>query len=293
MKLDMLPTTYYKMVDERANKKINEVWYDCNSTINSINSARTTKSDLGECIQGGGIYGVGVGNFAGLSVCSCQYISGRFGISEAVNVYCEALVIFGIIGLIIGFIVYIFDNSSYNETNENADYRISCEKRYRDEKIQEIKSEAQKEKQQYYTEFNNNVQNLSVQFAESELAKEVIEWMTNGFCKTIDAADRKGHIEKITVPFVFNVFNNKISCNLGTFDFELKRCKNLNGPLEQMALAKAVASAIQLEIKMRYPKDLSGTDVSIDISYSYKESYPATTISYVAPNGNYEAVRSW
>ena len=117
--------------------------------------------------------------------------------------------------------------------------------------------------------------------------------MTNGFCKTIDAADRRGHVEKITVPFVFNVFVDKITCNLGTFDFELKRCRSLNNPLEQTALARAIVSAIQLNIIMRYPKDSSGTDVSIDISYSYTDEYSATTITYVAPNGHYKAVRGW
>lgn len=134
---------------------------------------------------------------------------------------------------------------------------------------------------------------MSVRYAESALATEVINWMTEGFARTIDATDRRSHIERINVPFSFNVYTNKITCNLGTYDFEIKRCANLTSPLEQTAIARAIASAIQLNITMKYPKDASGTDFVLNISYAYAENHVSASITYTAPNGNYRSVQSW
>ena len=134
---------------------------------------------------------------------------------------------------------------------------------------------------------------MSVRYSESKLATEVIDWMSKGFSKTIDASDRRSHIEKINVPFSFKVYPDKISCPLGTYDFEIKRCANLNSPLEQTALARAIASSIQLNITMKYPKDASGTDFVLDIAYAYSENYVSISIIYTAPNGNYKPVKQW
>lgn len=282
MQTNVFPNEYNNTVDARTNNRVNEARHRSAGRIQAINNSRTSApKDYVEMWMM-------IGCFGGYIACSCACISkdsivAGFGTGVVVAFIC------GIIGLAIDK----SNKSSYEDSQANADSRVKEEEYFIEKEVQKIQSDAQIEKNQYFNEFENNAQNLSVQFAESELAKEVIEWMTNGFCKTIDAADRRSHVEKITVPFVFNVFNNKITCNLGTYDFELKRCRNLNSPLEQTALARAIVSAIQLNIIMKYPKDSSGTDISIDISYSYTNEYPSTTITYVAPNGNYKAVRCW
>lgn len=283
MQTNVFPSEYNRMVDSRTNNRVNEARQRSSSRIQSINNSRTSApKDYGT------LWGIMIGMFGGFIACSCVCIS-----NDSASAGFGTWVVVNIISIVIGVLIDKSAERAYDDNQANADSRIREEESSIENVVKKIQSDAQSEKSQYFSEFENNAQNLSVQFAESELAKEVIEWMTNGFCKTIDAADRRSHVEKITVPFVFNVFNNKITCNLGTFDFELKRCRNLNSPLEQTALARAIVSAIQLNIIMKYPKDSSGTDISIDISYSYTNEYPATTITYVAPNGNYKAVRGW
>ena len=171
---------------------------------------------------------------------------------------------------------------------EIDDLKASTEKL----KAEAVKS-AKKDYDNYLNEFEQEAQRMSINFADSDLAKEVIEWMTKGFCKTINSADRRGHVEKIVVPFRFDVYTNKITCNLGTYDFQIKRCRNLTGPIEQTALARAIANEIQINIKMEYPEDASGTETSINIVYEYANEFPVVTITYVAPNGNYKAVKDW
>ncbi|MBQ8636757.1 MAG: hypothetical protein IJ423_02030 [Clostridia bacterium] len=185
---------------------------------------------------------------------------------------------------------------------ENEIERIEAESK---NTINRLKLEHENKYNEYVHSFDSLVQEQSVRLAESELAIEVIEWMTDGFSKTIDTVDRRPHIERIDVPFVFSVYTNKITCNLGTYDFEIKRCSELKSPIQQTALAKAIASAIQVNIMMKYPQDISGTDVSINIEYEYKcesvyengetknNEYPDVKITYVAPNGNYQSVKEW
>ena len=284
MQTNVFPSVYNGTVDARTNTRINEARQRHNSRIQAINNSRATMPDPGN----GGIWGLAIGFFGGFIVCSGMCINDGSAVGGLIT-----WVIITIISVAIGHSIDKSSEKSYEKNQAMADSRIRDEEDSIKSEIRKIENDAQQEKNQYFSEFEINAQNLSVQFAESELAKEVIDWMTNGFYKTIDAADRQSYVEKVTVPFVFNVFKNKITCNLGTFDFNLERCRNLNSALEQTALARAIVSAIQLNIIMKYPKDVSGTDISVDISYSYTNECSQTTITYVAPNGNYKTVRGW
>ena len=145
----------------------------------------------------------------------------------------------------------------------------------------------------YYHGFEEEAKRRSVNYAESALAQEVIAWMTNGFCAAIDAFDRRSHVQKIDVPFMFNVYCNKITCNIGTYDFELKRCANLPSALDQAALNRAIAAAIQVNIMMKYPQDVTGTSVNVTTTYSYTKDSAVATLRYEAFNGNYKEVHNW
>lgn len=283
MQTNVFPQTYKDQVDSIVQGKINAIRGQSNSRVDNINRSRR------EAPSGGAItLGWFIGGCGGFFVCSgvCT-TSGSILSGIITGVFCAAVAIG------IGVAINNLFESSYKSHNSKIDSKVSEEKKELDNQIRELRDDARKEYEEYTRQFESNAQAMSVQFAESELAKEVIEWMTAGFCRTIDCVDRGSHVEQITVPFAFNVFYNKITCNLGTYDFNLKRCRNLNSPLEQTALARAIVSAIQLNIMMKYPKDASGTDISIKIGYSYTKEYPATTITYVAPNGNYQAVKEW
>lgn len=198
-----------------------------------------------------------------------------------------------IIGLVIGAIKSSSVSKSYNESVNAANCSLEREKEQTVHNKEKIQADAEKEYCDYIAQFEAAAQSMSVQFAESQLAIEVIEWMTQGFAKAIDSTDRRSHVERIDVPFMFQVYSSKITCDLGTFDFVIERCRDLESPLEQTALSRAIASAIQLNITMKYPKDASGTDIVTDIYYRYRTDYVNTTVFYSAANGNYKAVRDW
>ncbi len=173
--------------------------------------------------------------------------------------------------------------------------------------IEQHERECFKKINEYREVFEKEAQTLSVKYANSELAHEVIEWLSGGFIRTVRAVNRASHIESIRVPFEYYVEKHEIRCNIGKYNFEEHRCERLESVLEQTALARAIASQIQLKMIMNYDKDESGTEYKIEIKYSYPQpitsssysyrveqpDYVTVDLVYTAINGNYKAVQKW
>ena len=286
MQVKLFPEEQKTIFNSEMENVINQERQKCNENISQIaKKAPAAMKDDDKILgfMGGGIVGLVIGLF----MCIPMANNGSFGGAFMTWIIC------GIIGGCIGVAICGSMITSRNEQIAANKQEQENERKRLERKIEEINSTYQKMYENYVKNFELTAQQESVKFAESRLAKEVIEWMTDGFSKTIDATDRRSHIERINVPFAFNVYTNKITCNLGTYDFEIKRCSNLTSPIEQTALARAIASAIQLNIVMKYPQDESGTSISINIDYNYSTECPTTTVTYVAPNGNYRAVEKW
>jgi hypothetical protein len=155
--------------------------------------------------------------------------------------------------------------------------------------IQEIKTDIS----HYENGFTQKVQQMSVDLANSALAQEVVDWLTSGFLRTIQAFNRAPHVEQITVPFDFQVYKDRIFCNIGTYSFEEHRCAKLRDAVSQAALAKAIANQIQINIVMQYPQDQSGTKYKIDIDCQYPGAFSGVSLKYSALNGHYKPIQNW
>lgn len=285
MQVKLFPEEQFKLIEVEKSNAINEEQKKHSTMLDTIRKEHTTKPDVSFY----GVCGAVVGTIIAFFICLANDNNTSMGMGAWFMTWPICAVIAAIIGVFIGKGVV----SSWEDGNNSIAQKEQNEINRTKRKIEEINSTYQKMYENYVKNFELTAQQESVKFAESRLAKEVIEWMTDGFSKTIDATDRRSHIERINVPFAFNVYTNKITCNLGTYDFEIKRCSNLTSPIEQTALARAIASAIQLNIVMKYPQDESGTSISINIDYNYSTECPTTTVTYVAPNGNYRAVEKW
>ena len=177
----------------------------------------------------------------------------------------------------------------------------------RKSRIEKIHEQEKRDCADYKTQFETEARKMSVRYNGSPLTAEVINRLTGSFSEAIDAADRSSRSEKkIEISFPFSVYPDKITrepriyMDQDTYDFRTNRCENLTSPLQQTAIAMAIASSVQRNIAEKYPKDVSGTDVTLNIFYTYGESeskrgdgYVTATIVYTAPNSSYRPVRSW
>lgn len=290
MQTNDFPTKYNRIIDQKANEDIATARTQCSQLTNDVNRQRYSKPKNGNGTSTGASIGFGVGFFVCVGTCIATLEN---GFDEASTTGVIVYVVFFLIALMFGAMADASAKSSYEANEERINTRISMENQNLDQQIASIQNEAENKKARYFEWFESTAQKMSANFAESALAKEVIDWMTSGFFRTIDATDRRAHIERICVPFMFNIFREKITCNLGTYDFELKRCAFLKNPLEQTALARAIATAMQLNTVMHYPQDVNGGVISIQIEYKYSEDHVTATITYMAPNGGFKNVTQW
>ncbi len=289
MSFDYFPPSYNKKLDAMAQDSIDRENKRSQERQTDIKNQPGKTPEAASIVMGGGIVGAVVGFFVCANDVSSGFSNDDWGPIASLGLW----ILYAIIGLIAGGIIYGFVKAKHNSNTSDASVWAQNEISASKNRIEDIIKKKEQDARTYYQQFEAAAQQMSVQFAESQLALEVIEWMTNGFIKSINAADRRTHIQSINIPFVFYVYKNKITCNLGTYDFELKRCRNLNGPLEQTALARAIASAIQLNITMKYPQDSSGTNIVINTTYAYNDDHVSASVIYTAPNGNYRTVRDW
>lgn len=162
-------------------------------------------------------------------------------------------------------------------------------------KVSELDVQTKELMNKYLVLYKNKVNEKSISFANSELAKEIIGLLSNEFARNINALSRTSNIQFITYTYSFRVYYNKITSDKALwFDFDEHRCRNLDDVTEQEALAKILATQVQLNTMMNYSEDPSGTPIKLNINYVYpNDQCVEVRLEYVALNGNYEQVRNW
>lgn len=293
MKIDQFPPQYEA---QRKLKAANDVAAErkrSDSRRESIRNSISKSDDILELISKLPLaIGIVVGFFPCCSKCDGLNNTIAHGLNTMVDGL-AAWLTYIFFGFIFTLILSIPHGFISDKKREKGNIELANEQSRCEQAIQEINTQAAREIAVYKSEFETEARQMSVRYAESSLATEIIDRLTNSFASAIVAADRRSHITTIDVPFSFNVYTNKITCSSATYDFETKRYSNLTGPLEQTAIARAIAAAVQLNITMKYPHDISGTDFKLDISYTYVEDHVSASITYTAPNGNYRSVQSW
>lgn len=289
MKIDQFPPQYEA---QRKLKAANDVAAERKRSDSRQESIRNSISKSDDILVLIPKLPLAIGIVVGFFPC-CSKCDGLTTLAKGLAAWLTYIFFGFIFALILGIPLYIISDIISDKKVKKRDIELANEQSRCEQAIQEINTQAAREIAAYKSEFETEARQMSVRYAESSLATEIIDRLTNSFASAIVAADRRSHITTIDVPFSFNVYTNKITCSSATYDFETKRYSNLTGPLEQTAIARAIAAAVQLNITMKYPKDASGTDFKLDISYTYVEDHVSAFITYTAPNGNYRSVQSW
>lgn len=168
------------------------------------------------------------------------------------------------------------------------------EKEYRD-KVNQLDAQIRQWNKNYEHTYKNKITDATVSFANSKLAQEIIDLLSVEFSRHIDALDRTSNIHFLMFTYTFRVYYNMVkSCYTINYDFDINRCRNLSSLVEQEALAKALATQVQINIMMKYNENQGEAPVRIDISYEYpQDGSVEVKLDFTAVNSNYEQVRNW
>lgn len=291
MTFDLSPSTYARNTRLETQQEIKEIEIQSDYHIDKLHEIK--KSEFGWLeLMGCFVAGPFFGGLIGLII---WIIFGDFlnSLSFTLDPLLSTIIISIAMGTIICLILFIYLKKDDDDKYKTAQRSIEKEREKAYKKAQEMRAECEQMIVEYESRFKAEAKKLSTDFVESMLTTKVADWMTEGFTKLINSANRKNYIETVSVPFIFSVYKDKITCDLGTFFFLLERCQELKSVLEQAALANAIASTIHLNIKMRYPKDISGTDITVHITYIYDHDYISVTLTYTAANSNYRPPQEW
>ena len=158
-----------------------------------------------------------------------------------------------------------------------------------------------KEIADFEARFEQEVENASVKYADSEAIKEIARLLTQVFLKTIESANRDPYIRNIIVRFNIDVGDQDILCNAEKYILEDYGCDESCIWADKVALTRVLASQIELNTRMQYANDSSGTEYKIDIDCVYPEARPVdkpwafeaatdyiiARLVYKASNGNF------
>lgn len=215
-----------------------------------------------------------------------------------------SLLLFGMPGIVflIIFLAGLGINSSLirrrtkeiDQLKKGTEERVAKYKSDLENKVQEIQDETEKQIDKQRQDYEKKRRSDSVKYANSNVAKEIIAMLLEGFKKNINASDRRPHIKDINVPFSFKVYKDRIETPYGLYDFEIERVSKLTDFEDQTSLANAVAQIVYTEIIAAYPEDISGGEVlpmAIDIEYG--QEWVMASMTYRASNKNYVPERSF
>lgn len=163
-----------------------------------------------------------------------------------------------------------------------------------EEKVRELFREKQQRMKEYTAVFLQAVREASAHFIDSPAAKEVFKWITQNFITAIKDA-QKDDAKEICVPLAVSIFIDKILSNGEVYDFRSHQCASLNTPLEQTALAVAIATVSEINVRTAFSQNISETGALFDVQYMFTEKYPTVTITYIAETGRLqcESIKVW
>lgn len=213
-----------------------------------------------------------IGLVVGFFVCCKSFMnSGKVGKSL------KEWLVTALIGLVLGLIGIVLGYFDRKRNIKNLENSIDDDKRQLNRETEQLDSEMEleirnvkKEFEKYCSEFEIQSQKMSFRFEKSQLTVMIVDWMSEGYIRMIQAMNNRANsIDSINIPFNYSVYKNSIICDLGVFDFDSQRCKELESPLEQAALAKAIASGVKNRIVRKFTESDNELIPYVDLSIKY------------------------
>lgn len=212
----------------------------------------------------------------------------------------KSFAIYIILGAILFYILAKMIEKKVNRKRKAVQAKVDIEKASNEKKKEEIREKINEAYQNYKVGFERDAKKKSIQYAESTQVDAVVARMMSDIEEIVKKADRGSYIERIVIPIFVWVFQKEIEYSSvddkkhNKIIFEINRLNDLSECVEQAAMARTIASKIQLKLLESFPQDISGTvPTTPTIRYDYGESCAIAEVTYIAPNGNFKEKVKW
>lgn len=190
----------------------------------------------------------------------------------------------------IGYLIFKFNRDSTVKRNQEKAKKTPEEG---EEKIRKFEQQQEQKYQSYCTEFEKTSQRLSEEYVGTDFVIQMAEWIFEPFDQAIAAADRGERIQTIRLSYSYSIAPDRILSSSGTYDFRGHGLADLDDPICQTALSKAIAAALRILVMQKYSPDPSGGQSTVSYEIRYDEKRPTVTVVYEAKNGRYDSKSTW
>lgn len=194
-----------------------------------------------------------------------------------------------VIGIIIAYKA-IHVNGRKKAKLESGAQRVQNE---HDMAVAKINQEVDAACREFQEGFEREVCAKIAEFSQPPIDQIYIRIFAKELLSKIQFQDRSKKVRSIEVSFAMRVYADKVCTAANEYQVMDALFKPLEGFAEEMAMARSVASAVQVELMTLLPADPSGSPYSVNIRESYELDAAVAQINYRADNQNYEEIKNW
>lgn len=306
MQLDQFPHEYELKRRKRVESDIRAEQSRTASRVKTIEIRKGTPADIANWAGGWALTGFVVGFFA---------CCGQCGKDVEISTVFITWIAITVLGALLGAALARIMNAQQRSINEVASAKAEEERLRCEKTADELRAQAERDIAAYKNEFEAEAQRMSAQYIQNSFVAKVIDHYTELLASKIEAVYRSDDRSMVEAELCFEVYSNGIAVEgTASFDFRGKdnywftkeRLEELRRPLEQAAVAHAIANAIPGNYVRKYPKVVTDRNIRLNVSYTYRGYYLLTgiddvknqqehvceCITYTATNGNYRPVQS-
>lgn len=167
---------------------------------------------------------------------------------------------------------------------------IDARKNTAEEDKKKRQEEARRSISEYAESFDRAVKDTVQWFASNKTTEEIGDRILGSFVDAIERAPRDASTKDISVACQYSVYANQVQYGGGIFSFSQNHCSSLAGPVEQAALAQAIAAYLEIRVLEKYEKDPCGSVPQIRIDIADNAAARTITVTYKAANVNYRGI---
>lgn len=159
--------------------------------------------------------------------------------------------------------------------------------------VKKIQDEVDLECREFDEGFEKEVSYKIEDFPQPPISQSWIQEFTNEFARKILSADRSSGIEKIEISFAMRTYTEELCSEQNKYLITKSMFRPLEGFAEQTALARSVASAVQVEVMTLLASNPSDSQYDISMDETYEGKAAVITLIYRAKNDHFQEMRNW
>lgn len=159
--------------------------------------------------------------------------------------------------------------------------------------VKKIQDEVDYECREFVEGFEKEVSYKIEDFPQPPISQSWIQKFAKEFGRKILSANRSSGIEKIEISFVMRTYAEELCSEQNKYLIMKEMFRPLEGFAEQTALARSVASAVQVEVMTLLASNQPDSQYDISADETYEGKATVITLIYRAKNDHFQEMRSW